>query len=258
MGSDRAARASSWTWHWGSCSSNIWASFSQCCWGGGRCDFSRYQVSDLHCSGQDHYWNAKASVHPTTISVRRRFPRPAPDRESAPNATIKSHFGTRFNRVGWSFLIEIGASSHSPEKSAQIANAVATAYIDDQQQAKREANQTASAWLQERLQELERAVVTFKQQNNIVSADGKRLDEQNLADLNKRLVAAGAQSADILAGLTRIECILRTWNPNASTIDDSISDELGSKFSQTCDSNTSSCPERKRSMPLSTVVITAS
>ena len=29
------------------------------------------------------------------------------------------------NRVGWSFVIEIGASSRSPEKSAQIANAVA-------------------------------------------------------------------------------------------------------------------------------------
>src|SRR5262249_53806427 len=101
------------------------------------------------------------------------------------------------NRVGFSFLIEIGASSQNPEKSAQIADAVAKAYIDDQQEAKHQVNQTASAWLQERLQQLgeqstaaERAVVAFKQRNNIVSADGKRLDEQKLADLNTRLVAA--------------------------------------------------------------------
>jgi exopolysaccharide transport family protein len=138
-------------------------------------------------------------------------------------------------RVGWSLLIEIGASSRSPEKSVQIANAVAKAYIDEQQEGKREANQTASTWLQERLQELaqqstaaERAVVAFKQQNNIVSADGKRLDEQNLADLNTRLVAARAQSSDILARLTRINSIVSTWNPNATAVDDSISDELGS------------------------------
>ena len=101
------------------------------------------------------------------------------------------------NRVGWSLLIEIGASSRSPEKSAHIANAVAKAYIDDQQEAKRDANQTASSWLQERLQQLavqstaaDRAVLAFKQQHNIVLADGKRLDERNLTDLNTRLVAA--------------------------------------------------------------------
>jgi exopolysaccharide transport family protein len=139
------------------------------------------------------------------------------------------------NRVGWSFLIEIGASSHSSEKSAQIANAVATAYIDDQQEAKRDANRTASTWLQERLQQLaeqnttaERAVLAFKKQHNIVSADGKRLDEQNLADLNTRLVAARTHTSDILARLARLESIIRAWKPNGATVDDSISDELGS------------------------------
>jgi uncharacterized protein involved in exopolysaccharide biosynthesis len=82
------------------------------------------------------------------------------------------------NRVGWSRVIEIGARSRSAEKSAQIANAVATAYIDDQQEAKLQANRTASTWLQERLRQLqgqaaaaERAKVVFKQENNIVSVD---------------------------------------------------------------------------------------
>ena len=137
------------------------------------------------------------------------------------------------NRVGWSFLIEIGVSSQSPEKSAQIANAVATAYIDDQQEAKREANRTASAWLQERLQQLaeqttaaERAVVAFKQKNNIVSADGKRIDEQNLADLNTRLVAAHTQSSDVLARLNRIESIIRNWNSHETNVDETVSDEI--------------------------------
>jgi exopolysaccharide transport family protein len=139
------------------------------------------------------------------------------------------------NRVGWSFLIEIGASSRSAEKSAQIANAVATGYIGDQQEAKRDANRTASTWLQERLQQLneqntaaERAVVAFKKQNNIVSADGKRLDEQNLSDLNTRLVAARTHTSDVLARLARLESIIRAWKPNGTTVDDSISDELGS------------------------------
>ena len=116
------------------------------------------------------------------------------------------------NRVGWSRVIEISARSGSAEKSAQIANAVATAYIDDQQEAKRQANRTASTWLQERLRQLqeqaaaaERAKVAFKQQNNIVSVDGKRMDELTLANLNERAVAARNQSSAALARLTQLE-----------------------------------------------------
>src|ERR1700730_5759845 len=137
------------------------------------------------------------------------------------------------NRVGWSFLIEIGVSSQSPDKSAQIANAVATAYIDDQQEAKREANRTASAWLQERLQQLaeqttaaEQAVVAFKQKNKNVSADGKRIDAEKLADLNTRLVAAHTQSSDVLARLNRIESIIRNWNLHETNVDETVSDEI--------------------------------
>ena len=139
------------------------------------------------------------------------------------------------NRVGWSCVIEIGARSRSAEKSAQIANAVATAYIGDQQEAKLQANRAASTWLQERLRQLqeqaaaaERAKVVFKQQNNIVSVDGKRIDEQNLANLNDRVVAARNHSSEVFARLTRLESIIRTWNPKASSVDGSISDELGS------------------------------
>jgi exopolysaccharide transport family protein len=137
------------------------------------------------------------------------------------------------NRVGWSLLIEIGASSRSAEKAAQIANAVATTYIEDQQEAKHDANQTASTWLKERLRQLaeqsaaaERAVVAFKQKNNIITAEGKRIDEQNLNDLNTRLVAARTQSFEVLSRLNRIESISRNWDSNATAIDESITDEV--------------------------------
>ena len=130
------------------------------------------------------------------------------------------------------FWLEIGVSSRSPEKSAQIANAVADAYIEDQEEVKRQANRIGSKWLQERLRELsgqsaaaDQAVVESKQQNNIVSAAGKRMDEQNLADLNTRLVDARTHTSDALARLTRIESIIRSWDPKA-TLDASVSDEL--------------------------------
>ena len=136
----------------------------------------------------------------------------------------------KVNRVGVSRVIEIDFSSRSPQRAAQIADAVADAYIADQVEAKQNANRVASTWLQERLQQLgeqstlaDREVLAFKQQNNIVESGGRRLDEQNLTDLNARLVAARTQTSDALTRLNRIEVVIRTSD---ATFESSVSDVL--------------------------------
>jgi polysaccharide biosynthesis transport protein len=136
------------------------------------------------------------------------------------------------NRFGFSRVIEIGARSRSAEKAAQIANAVASAYVDDQHEAKLQANRAASTWLEERLRQLqeqataaERAKVAFKQQNNIFVVDGKRIDERNVANLNERVIAARSHSSEVFARLTRLESLIRDWNPKGG-LEDSISDDL--------------------------------
>ena len=130
--------------------------------------------------------------------------------------------GLRVNRVSFSFVLEISFSSQNAEKAAQIANAVANAYIEDQADSKRQADRTANSWLYERMQQLgeqsaaaEREVLAFKERNAIVSADGKLMDDQRVADLNGRLVAARAQTGDLFARLSRLEAIIRTGTPNA-------------------------------------------
>src|SRR5262249_51368917 len=107
-------------------------------------------------------------------------------------------------RLGVSYVIEIGFSSRSPQRAAEIANAVANAYIVDQLEARYQASRTATSWLQDRLRELtdqvstaERAALAFKAKNDIVAADGKLMDEQQVADLNSRLVAARAQTSEV-------------------------------------------------------------
>ena len=89
-------------------------------------------------------------------------------------------------------MIEIKFQSTDPERAAQIANAVGEAYIADQLGARRQAAKLAGAWLQDRLPELrakssaaEHAVVDFKVKNNIVAADGRLMNEQQIADLNQ-------------------------------------------------------------------------
>src|SRR5215831_7981016 len=155
----------------------------------------------------------------------------SPQPKLDPTETAVSALADRLtiNRVGWSRIIEIGARSRSAEKAAEIANAIARAYIDDQQEAKLQANRAASTWLQERLQQLQeqnaaaqRAIVAFKSQNNIVSIDGKRIDGQNLAKLNERFLGARTYSSEVLARLTRLESAIRAWNLTTSSIADSV------------------------------------
>jgi polysaccharide biosynthesis transport protein len=136
----------------------------------------------------------------------------------------------KINRVGVSWVIEISFSSANPERAAQIANAVANVYIVDQLEAKYRANRTAENWLQDRLEPLgeqastsQRAIEEFKEQNKIITADGKPLDQQKVVDLNSRLVAARAQSADALARRNELESIIRA-NPSYATFDAAVSE----------------------------------
>ncbi|KQW22235.1 protein tyrosine kinase [Afipia sp. Root123D2] len=145
----------------------------------------------------------------------------------------------RAERIGYSAVIEISFSSSNPERAAEIANTVANVYIADQLNAKFDANRRATLWLQGRLNEIgeqaltaERAVAVFKSQNNIVTAGGKLMDDQQVADLNSRLVAARAVTADAQARLNRFEASIRASNNDAgqanANLDASITDTLNS------------------------------
>jgi succinoglycan biosynthesis transport protein ExoP len=146
-------------------------------------------------------------------------------------------------RVGLSYVIEIGFQSYNPEHAAQIANAVADAYIVDQLEAKYEATRRAGVWLQDRIKELrdqvgaaERAVVEFKTKNNIVSTGGMDkplLGQQQVIELSSQLVIARAHTAETRARLDRINSVLNSDSPNASfgaTVTDTLKSDVVSKL----------------------------
>ncbi len=142
-------------------------------------------------------------------------------------------------RSGLTYVIEISFRSRNPEHAAQIANAVADAYVVDQLNAKYQATRRASQWLQDRIKELrdqastaERAVVEFKAKNNIVNvggSGGRLVNEQQLGEINSQLVVARAQVSEARARLTRIESILRSDLPDA-TVTDTLNSTVVSKL----------------------------
>ena len=146
-------------------------------------------------------------------------------------------------RIGLTYVIEINFRSFSAARAAEITNAIADAYIEDSLEAKYQATRRASAWLQDRIKELrdqvsgaERAVVSFKTQNNIVSTGGSDrplLGQQQVIELSSQLTITRAQSAEARARLDRINSVLKADLPGAAigeTVADTLKSEIVSKL----------------------------
>lgn len=101
-------------------------------------------------------------------------------------------------------LITVSFTSPDPQRAARIANAIAAAYIVDKLDTRYEGARRAAAWLTERIAELrnqvrqsEKAVQDFRASNNLQQGTASlTLNQQQVADLNSRLVAARAELAE--------------------------------------------------------------
>jgi len=178
-------------------------------------------------------------LHRFRLRVSPPLKDPEADPTSQASESLIAAFQGRLtaSRVNLSRVIEVTFDSSNAMRAAEIANAVASAYIADQLNAKFEASRMATSWLQERLRDLaqqaltaDRAVSAYKSQNNIVSSDGKPIGDQQVSELNSRLVAARAQVSDALAKLNRYETMVRTQSIDAGSgaIDAAGSDALNS------------------------------
>jgi len=130
--------------------------------------------------------------------------------------------GIRAQRIGQSYMIRIDFSGRDPELATKIANEMVNAYIFDQLNAKYQASRSAGDWLQERLQNLrdqaataERAVVQFKAKNNIVSAGGTLVSEQQLSDTSAALGKTRAQVANPQARLDRMDAVRQSYQQDS-------------------------------------------
>ena len=125
------------------------------------------------------------------------------------------HAGLNVVRVGRANVLEIQYTSPDRQKAAQIANALANAYITDQLESRYQAARRVSEWLADRilrlgneLQEAEAAVARFRAENNMVGAVTGALADQQLSELNAKLVAARAESAEKKAKYDQVQRII--------------------------------------------------
>ena len=119
--------------------------------------------------------------------------------------------------IGLSTAMKVSFESENPEKAAKIASAIANAYVEDQLEAKFQATQKATQWLSGRISELSKqaqmadaAVQQYKAEHNItMSSIGVSVIEQQIADINRQLVAARAELAEKQANYGRLAALAR-------------------------------------------------
>jgi succinoglycan biosynthesis transport protein ExoP len=115
-------------------------------------------------------------------------------------------------RRGLTYVLEISYRAKDPARAAQVANAVAEAYLDDQRSAKGEITARASGWLGERIEEMrarvrnsEEAVAAYKAAHNLVDVtQGNKLINRQVEDLTQQLALARSRTADARARLERV------------------------------------------------------
>jgi succinoglycan biosynthesis transport protein ExoP len=166
--------------------------------------------------------------------VNSLFESNEPTSEYALTRAALGRFRNRLDvrRIGLTYVIAISFESLDPDRAAEISNAVPDAYIDDQLEAKYQTTRRAGVWLQERLSELreqaavaERAVVEFKNKNNMIDTGGRTINEQQLAELNSELVIAQAHTAEASARVDRVQSVL-TSNSLEAVVNATVSDTL--------------------------------
>jgi succinoglycan biosynthesis transport protein ExoP len=168
-------------------------------------------------------------------AIRDLFSDGAPDTDQRKMLRAVGRFKDRMEaqRLGLSYALAIKFTSLSPRKSSEIANEIAEAFMLEQLESKFQVTQRAGSWLQGRIRELneqatnaERRVLEFKAQNQIVDANGKMVNEQQLTELNTQLGISRTNTAEARARLDRIREVTGSAVPDASVTEALRSDVL--------------------------------
>ncbi|MDX2257914.1 MAG: Wzz/FepE/Etk N-terminal domain-containing protein [Hyphomicrobiaceae bacterium] len=145
-------------------------------------------------------------------------------------------------RVGRTSLVEIAYTSSDPDQAARVANAFADAYFEDQRDIQMAATEQAASWLKDRLDELkstvqetELAIQRYSHERGLVTADGRLIEEQRLADANRQLTAAQTEVANARIRYAQLQTIMKGQASDSVTFDfvsDPIVAQLRSRYLQ--------------------------
>ena len=134
------------------------------------------------------------------------------------------------------YIADIEVSSIDPAKAARLADAVAQAYLTDQQAARNDAAERDSDWVRGQIQEMQAGLQTaelkveaYKRQHGLIGANGKILNEQELADTSASLSQAQSRATEIKSRLDQVKNVSAAGR-NLDTLPDALKSPLIDKL----------------------------
>lgn len=116
--------------------------------------------------------------------------------------------GLEASRVGNAFTLRVSYKHPDPEAAALLANTYASAYVDSAVNRERDSLDRAAGFLDGRIEELREqarrdveAVQVYRIENDMLSAQGRTLNEQDISAISQQLVLARAAAAEDKARL---------------------------------------------------------
>lgn len=112
-------------------------------------------------------------------------------------ALLKLEKAVSVKRVDNTYVIDIAVTTRSPERSAELANALANIYLSADQDVSDDSARQSAAALERRLSELgqaseaaQRAVEDYRRQNGLVDSEGVLVAERQLTELSSQMINA--------------------------------------------------------------------
>ena len=120
------------------------------------------------------------------------------------------------SQLSYSNVVKINFESLDPRLAARVANELPESYIIGQMEAKFEATEKATTWLNDQLSELkdkvaasERAVEMYRDQHGLTEVKGSGVVMEQLAAINSQLIIARAERAEIEARLRHLQSLMK-------------------------------------------------
>jgi polysaccharide biosynthesis transport protein len=147
----------------------------------------------------------------------KRFISKNGDAEPLENNKVVNRFQRALDvrRRGLTYILEVNFTSTKAAKSADVANAIADAYIAEQLSNKFDATTSADDFLSSRIEALriavkqsEQAAVDFKAANNLIDVgavgSGLTLNQRQIEEVNSKLITGRARTAEATARLAQL------------------------------------------------------
>jgi exopolysaccharide transport family protein len=174
--------------------------------------------------------------------IKSLFSTSSPGTDSNPADTARSRSveilqrRMKVTRQGTTFLVDINVSTEVPQKSAAIANAIAEGYFEEQVRAKYDATRIAATWLNGQIEALksrvgtsEQAVEDYRTANNLAVSQGVTVNDQQITDLNNKLISARVQTAEARAKFDQVQQMAKSGG-DPGGINAVISSDMVSKL----------------------------